>query len=120
MQIATQIQGAVTDCDMAEKTIVKNVPGALYFNLGAIRLSDLNQQTRDVLAKTESGGVADPFLSDAGIEIFVRCDKREIKQVAFHMPDREQIEQQLFAEQISALARRYNRDLRRSANIEVR
>jgi peptidyl-prolyl cis-trans isomerase SurA len=120
MQIAMQIQGAVTDCEMAEKTIVKNVPGALYFNLGSIRLADLNQQTRDALAKTESGGVAEPFLSDAGVEIFVRCDKREIKQVAYQMPNREQIEQQLFAEQISALARRYNRDLRRSANIEVR
>jgi peptidyl-prolyl cis-trans isomerase SurA len=120
MQIATQIQGAITGCDMAEKVIIKNVPGALYFNLGTIRLADLNQQTRDALAKTESGGVAEPFLSDAGVEIFVRCDKREIKQVAYQMPNRDQIEQQLFAEQISALARRYNRDLRRSANIEVR
>lgn len=120
MQIAAQIQGAVTDCDMAEKTIAKNVPGSLYFPLGTIRLADLNQQTRDALAKTESGGVAEPFMSDAGVEIFVRCDKREIKQVAYRVPDRDQIEQQLFAEQISALARRYNRDLRRSANIEVR
>jgi peptidyl-prolyl cis-trans isomerase SurA len=105
---------------MAEKTIVKNVPGSLYFGLGNIRLADLNEQTREALSKTESGGVADPFVSDAGIEIFVRCDTREIKRVAWQSPTREQIEQQLFNEQISALARRYNRDLRRNANIETR
>jgi peptidyl-prolyl cis-trans isomerase SurA len=120
MGLAKQIQGAITSCDMAEKTIAKNVPGALYFGLGTVRLADLNQETRDALAKTESGGVAEPFLSAAGAEIFVRCDKREIKQVVMPMPTRDQIEQQLFSEQISALARRYNRDLRRSANIEVR
>jgi peptidyl-prolyl cis-trans isomerase SurA len=120
MIIAKQIQDAVTSCEMAEKVIPKTVPGALFFDLGMTRVSDLNQQTRDVLAKTESGGVADPFVSDAGVEIFVRCDKRIVKQEVFPIPTREQVENQLFSEQISALARRYNRDLRRSANIEVR
>jgi peptidyl-prolyl cis-trans isomerase SurA len=119
MQIANQIREAIPSCDMASK-IPEKIPGSLYFPLGNTRLSDLNQQTRDALAKTESGGAAEPFKSDAGIEIFVRCDKAVPKQVAYQMPKREEIEQQLFSEQISALARRYNRDLRRSANIEVR
>jgi len=120
MAIARQIQEVTQSCDMAEKTIVKNVPGSMYFPLGTTKLAELNQQTRDALTKTESGGVAEPFVSEAGVEIFVRCDKREIKQVAWRSPTRDQIEQQLFNEQISALARRYNRDLRRSANIETR
>ena len=119
MEIAGQIREAITSCEMASK-IPEKIPGALYFPLGDTRLSDLNQETRDVLAKTESGEAAEPFKSDAGIEIFVRCDKAIPKEVAFPMPKREDIEQQLFSEQISALARRYNRDLRRSANIEVR
>ncbi len=120
MAIAKQIQEVTQSCEMAEKTIVKSVPGSLYFPLGMTKLAELNDQTREALIKTESGGVADPFLSEAGIEIFVRCDQREIKQVAWHSPTRDQIEQQLFNDQISALARRYNRDLRRSANIETR
>ncbi len=36
------------------------------------------------------------------------------------MPTRQQIEDQLFQNQISALARRYLRDLKRAANIQVR
>jgi peptidyl-prolyl cis-trans isomerase SurA len=118
-EVAKQIQAATTSCEMASK-IPEKVPGVLFFSLGTVRLADLNQQTRDVLAKTEKGGVADPFRSDAGIELFVRCEKREVKQSVFQLPTREQIESQLFNEQISALARRYNRDLRRNANIDVR
>lgn len=119
LQVAKQIQGAVTSCDVASK-IPQNAQGVLYFDLGNTRISDLNDQTRKVLEATEVGGTAEPFRSDAGMEIFVRCEPRIVKKLAFPMPTRDQIEQQLFSEQISALARRYQRDLRRSANIEVR
>ncbi len=119
MIVAQQIRSAVTSCEFASK-IPENMKGAQYFALGMTRLADLNQETRAVLGKTESGGTAAPFLSAAGIEIFVRCDKAVVKLVPWSMPTRDQIEQQLFQEQISALARRYNRDLRRNADIEVR
>ena len=119
MAVAEQIREAVTSCDMASK-IPEKVPGAMYFPLGETRMADLNQETRDALAKTPLGGVAAPFKSDAGIEIFVRCEKRPEKQYVWPVPTRDQIEQQLFSEQISALARRYNRDLRRNADIETR
>jgi peptidyl-prolyl cis-trans isomerase SurA len=119
MQIANQIREVVPSCEAAEK-IPQTVPGALYFPLGSVRLADLNQQTRDALAQTRVGEIAPPFRSDAGVEVFVRCEKREVKLVPYAIPTREQVEQQLFSEQISALARRYNRDLRRNANIEVR
>ena len=39
---------------------------------------------------------------------------------AFVMPTRQQVEEQLFDQQISAYARRYLRDLKRDANIQVR
>ncbi len=119
MAIAGQIQEGVHGCEIASK-LPSQMPGVLYFPLGNVRLADLNEQARDALAKTEPGGNAAPFRSDVGVEIFVRCDKPVIKQVPWTEPTREQIENQLFNEQISALARRYARDLRRSAHIEVR
>lgn len=120
MDIAKKIQAVTQSCEWAKDNIVKNVPGALYFPLGMTRLADLNADAQAALAKTESGMVADPYLSDAGIEILVRCDPREVKKVKWQSPTREQIENQLFNEQISALARRYARDLRRNATIETR
>ena len=119
MQVAKQIQQAVVSCDFASK-VPQSVQGVLYFPLGQTHIVDLNQQTRDALAKTEIGGTAEPFRSDAGIEIFIRCETRIVKKLPFTLPSRDQVEQQLFSEQISALARRYNRDIRRSAHIEVR
>jgi peptidyl-prolyl cis-trans isomerase SurA len=121
--IAKQIQQVMNQapntCELAAK-MPQNIPGVLYFALGPTRMSDLNEQTRSALAKAEVGGVAEPFRSDAGIEVFARCEQRIARRVAFPVPTREQVEQSLFQEQIAALARRYNRDLRRSANIETR
>jgi peptidyl-prolyl cis-trans isomerase SurA len=122
-QIAKQIQMAVENapagCDLAAK-IPAQAPGVLFFPLGQTKVADLNENVRKALDKTEIGGVAEPFRSDAGIEIFVRCEARIVKKLKFPVPTRDQVENQLFSEQISALARRYQRDLRRSANIEVR
>lgn len=119
MRIAHALVGHISGCAVLPK-VAKEIQGSVYMNLGSIRLADLSAQIRGVLAKTEPGQVAEPFFSDAGLEVFVRCDKAIPKLEAFQMPTREQIEQQLFEEQISAMARRYNRDLKRSADIEVR
>jgi peptidyl-prolyl cis-trans isomerase SurA len=119
MKAAEQIRDHIGSCEIAQK-IAQQIKGALYFPLGTVKLADLNQQARTALGKTEPGDTAEPFLSDAGVELFVRCDKAVPKLLAFVMPTRDQVEQQLFEEQISALARRYNRDLKRNADIETR
>jgi peptidyl-prolyl cis-trans isomerase SurA len=118
-QIRMAVEQAPSGCELAAK-IPSQAPGVMYFPLGNIKVSDLNESVRQALEKTEVGGVAVPFRSEAGLEIFVRCETRVVKKLKFPVPTREQVENQLFSEQISALARRYQRDLRRSANIEVR
>jgi len=119
MKVAEAIRSHISSCQMLPK-LAQEVKGSIYMDLGNAKLSDLSQQIRDVLSKTESGGAAPPFQSAAGIELFVRCDKVVVKKLPFVLPTREQVEQQLFEEQISALARRYDRDLKRNADIEVR
>lgn len=119
LKIAAALREHITSCEMLPK-IAAQVKGTVPMNLGMTRLADLSQQIRDALAKTESGGVTEPFLSDAGVELFVRCDKAVVKLQAFVPMTREQVQEQLFSEQISAMARRYNRDLKRNADIEVR
>ncbi len=119
MKIATAIRSNIANCQMLPK-IKEKVPGSVLMDMGMAKLSDLSQQIRDALQKTELGGVAEPFTSSAGVELIVRCDKAIVKKQKFFMPSRDQVEQQLFQEQISALARRYDRDLRRNADIETR
>lgn len=119
LRVARTLVPHISGCKLLPK-IAKEIQGSIYMDLGRVRLADLSVQIRDILAKTESGGVAAPFLSDAGVEVFVRCDKAIPKLQVFQMPTEDQIREQLFDEQMSALARRYSRDLRRNADVEVR
>lgn len=122
MNAAEQIRMATTSCDALQK-ISENpqLKGSIFMALGTVKLADVSEQMQKALAETKSGEVAAPFASDAGVEIIARCDERAPPpRVAFTLPKRDEIEGQLFQEQISAMARRFMRDLRRDANIQER
>ncbi len=119
LQAASLIRGHIANCGMLPDLIGK-VQGAVYMKLGDMHLADLNKQMQDAIAQTGPGQTTEPFRSSAGIELIVRCDNAAPKVTAFKMPTRDDIENQLFQEQMSVLARRYMRDLRRDADIETR
>lgn len=119
MQAADVIRQHIAGCDGLEE-LTKRINGSIYMDLGNMKVSELSPQIQAALAKTRPGDVAEPFQSPAGIEIIVRCDKAAPQITAFHMPSRDDIEEQLFEEQMSVLARRYLRDLRREADVETR
>lgn len=119
MNAAEVIRSHIDGCDKLKEMMAK-VPGSVYMDLGTMHLTDLSPQIQGALAKTQPGDVAEPFQSAAGIEIIVRCDKAVPVVTAFQMPSRDDVENQLFEEQMSVLARRYLRDLRRDADVETR
>jgi peptidyl-prolyl cis-trans isomerase SurA len=119
MKAAGVIRDHIDSCDHLDE-MTKKIQGAVYMNLGMIKLADLSPEIQQAMAHTEPGDVAPPFQSDAGIEIIVRCDKALPKLTAFQMPSRQAVEQELFETQITALSRQYMRDLRRSADVEDR
>lgn len=120
MKAAASIQERIASCAQAQK-LISGARGAVFMNLGEMKLTDLSQQIQAELAKTQSGQPTAPFTSSAGIEIIVRCDKAAPKPTAaFVIPTRQQVQDRLFQQQISALARRYIRDLKREANVETR
>ncbi len=119
LTVAGQIRERTMKCGQLEE-FHKQLPGSVYNDLGTMKLSELAPQMRDALLKTKAGEVAEPFTDEAGVEVIARCDKREPVRTAYKPPTREEVENQLFQQQISAMARRYLRDLRRSANIQLR
>jgi peptidyl-prolyl cis-trans isomerase SurA len=120
MKAALQIRAAIGTCQHLQK-ISQSIKGSVFNNLGEMKLSDLSEQMQAQLAKTQPGQPTDPFLDAAGIEIIARCDKPLPKAAtAFAIPTRDEVERRLFQQQISMLARRYIRDLRREANVETR
>jgi peptidyl-prolyl cis-trans isomerase SurA len=117
---ANTIRQRIASCEQVQK-MVASIKGVVFMKLGEMKLSDLSEQMQSELGKTQSGEPTQPFRSTAGIEIIARCDKPAPKPTsAFQMPTRKQVEDRLFQQQISMLARRYIRDLKREGNVETR
>jgi len=119
MEAAGALRAHIRDCDHAQ-SVVSKMPAALLTNLGTMRLADLSSDMQAAIAKTTPGESTAPFSSPAGIELILRCDKAVPKETVIVIPTRDQVEQQLYEEQMTVLARRYLRDLRREADVEAR
>lgn len=119
MDAAGVVRSHIRDCQHAHD-VVSRVPAAVYQNLGTMRLSDLSATMQAEIAKTPAGATTEPFTSPAGVELIVRCDKPVPQETAIVIPSRDQVEQQLYEQQMTVLARRYLRDLRREADVESR
>jgi len=119
LKVANTIQQRYGGCAQLDD-LSKKMTGTVYMDLGDAKLSELSPQIQEAMKNTRPGDAALPFMSEAGVELIGRCDKRVEIKTAYVMPTQQQVEDQLFQNQISALARRYLRDLKRGANIQVR
>lgn len=94
------------------------IDGAIASELGAVSPGDLAPDFRDAIEALEEGETSEPIRGGGGVVVVAMCG-REIAAGEI-LPSREQIEDRLLDEQLSLLARRYLRDLRRDATIETR
>lgn len=119
--IATQIREHLNGCDTLPK-LAQQVHGMVVQDLSkmGLKITDLSSDIQEAIGKAGPGQATPPFMSQAGVEMMVRCDKRAATITAYTVPTREQVEEQLFEQQITLLARRYLRDLQRNANVESR
>jgi peptidyl-prolyl cis-trans isomerase SurA len=118
-QLGANIRSTVRTCNDLP-TISGQLQGSVYARLGEMKPAALAEDLRNALEKTERGKVVEPFFSPAGLEIIMRCDTPGVRPVAFQLPTREELEQQLFVQQMSVFAKSYLRDLRRNAVVETR
>ena len=119
LELANNVKPRTRTCQDLS-TLAKEIPGTVFADLGPTTPKDLAPLLRDALEKSHPGEVIDPFFSAAGLEIIMRCDPAPPKLVAFQLPTRDQLQQQLFVQQMSILGKSYLRDLRRDAVVENR
>lgn len=79
------------------------------------RLGDLNEQLRRMASDIAVGVASEPMLSATGVQIIMVCGRQE----AGALP-RDQIRETLLRQRVDMLSRRYLRDLRRAAFIDLR
>jgi len=121
IKVAVQIHDHINGCETLPK-IAQQIHGMLVQDLAkmGLKITDLSPEIQDAIGKAGPGEATPPFMSPAGVEMMVRCDKRAPTVTAYTIPSRQQLEEALFDQQITMLSRRYLRDLRRNANVETR
>jgi peptidyl-prolyl cis-trans isomerase SurA len=119
MELGNNLKAQLRSCQDLT-TASKQLQGSVFAELGPTNPKELAPELRDGLAKTHAGEMVQPFFSPAGLELIMRCDKAPPKLVAFQLPTRDQLQQQLFVQQMSILGKSYLRDLRRDAVVESR
>lgn len=101
----------------APRFVLDRLPGATFGEVGMLNVKDLPIEYRNAIDGVPVGKAGGPVRSTDGLHLLVVCDRRE------QTPDsmmRDAVQRNLEDQQMSMLARRYLRDLRRNATIEVR
>ncbi|HEY9233471.1 MULTISPECIES: peptidylprolyl isomerase [Phenylobacterium] len=110
------LRGQITGCGDIEAKAA-NVNGVVAGDLGETEIKDLAPAFRTAVEAMQPGQISQPIRTNAGLHLLAVCGKKTGGAEALTT---EQIENRLFGQQLSMIARRYMRDLRTSATIETR
>jgi peptidyl-prolyl cis-trans isomerase SurA len=83
-------------------------------DLGTLKLSELPEDLRRVIEPLPVGQTSAPVQVAAGISLLLVCSRQE------DGIDRDKIRDSLIGQRLDMLARRYLRDLRRAATVDIR
>jgi peptidyl-prolyl cis-trans isomerase SurA len=113
---AAELRDDLSDCQaLADAAVELDAPDS--GRLGWLRVGDLPPEFRQALASLPVEQVSAPVQGPSGVHLLMVCDRREPQATT---PQREQIAERLQRERVERLARRYLRDLRKEAFVEVR
>ncbi len=124
---AMQLRQAIRGCQGLED-FLKPIRGVVLVDLPVLPIKDLAPEIRQIVQTMNPSDVSMPFFSKEGeqnlMNMLVVCGDRIredfVPSKAFVMPSREDVKDRMFNQELSVMARRYMRDLRRDAAIEIR
>ena len=114
---AQKAMAGVRNCNELH-TRARDLKGATSGDLTGVRVGDLqaNPQMYEQIPRLAVGATAGPFRVAEGLQVVSLCGKLG----ADGMPTRDALGQQLLLQKVEAAGRRYMRDLRRQATIDVK
>jgi peptidyl-prolyl cis-trans isomerase SurA len=114
---ARRVMAAVRQCgDLHAQA--RPVKGASTGDLNGVRVGDLasNREMYEQLPKLQPGQTAGPFRVAEGLQVVALCSR----EGGTGLPPRDNIAQQILIQKLEAAARRYMRELRRTATIDYK
>ena len=116
--LAEEIRSQITSC----KNVTAITKGRARVNAyGVMALANIQEGLRNMLPTLPNNSTTPVGMSGDGPTFFIVCDGgTQPKLNIMDPPKKEDVENRLFNQQLSVLARRYLRDLRRDAVVEMR
>jgi peptidyl-prolyl cis-trans isomerase SurA len=114
-KLAENLSGAASCGDFETTADQAGLPGPR--NLGRLKIAELNAALKPAVASLGAGKATQPIATAGGVTVLMVCHKTEPPSM---LPTRESIREQLLREKVGVAARRYLRDLRRAANVDIR
>ncbi len=114
--LAIAVRETVADCDDMSRAASEIGPGASA-DLGLVRIKDLPPDIKSVARSLRVGAISQPVRTGRGIHLLMVCNRIDPPST---LPDRDQVRQAVNEDRSDRESRRYLRDLRRSAFIDIR
>jgi len=126
-QVSIDVYRSINGCEGAGA--IARSKGGTFDMIGKMNVNEVAPQFRKILEQTPNGRSTPPLRGSAGVEMFVICSggmvpAQQAERVgptitAHKQVTKEEVENRLYQQELSMLARRYLRDLRRDATIEM-
>lgn len=116
MELAKTISETVNGCDDMDK-LAKEMESPESGSMGTIRTGDLSADMRKVVANLEVGQASQPFPVDGGVRILMVCER---ESPVANLPSRQEVQRLLAEQKMELQSRRFLRDLRQSAFVDIR
>ena len=118
INLATSVRNAATGCQDFE-LLAEELKSSRPPYLGRLALNDMSPSIRAVVRDISVGGISKPVRTPNGILLLMVCG-REGGEGEIELPRREMIAERIIRQRLSMMARRYLRDIRLSAVIDIR
>ncbi|MGI9437973.1 MAG: peptidylprolyl isomerase [Geminicoccaceae bacterium] len=119
---ALALRGQLKDCGAVNK-VAAEIDAPASGDLGWLKVSDLPTILATAVADLEVGRISEPLQGPAGIHLLMVCERQGQEEPEIDLAsdeERAKLSQQIERERLDRLARRYLRDLRKQAFIDVR
>jgi len=113
---ANQYAASLRSCEDIDR-IAKEIKETGSGSLGTLKVGELPEKFRSIVSQLQIGQPSTPFRTDQGFHVMMVCDR---KDAPAYRPTADAISQSLGEQRLGMLARRYMRDLRRTAVIDLR
>jgi peptidyl-prolyl cis-trans isomerase SurA len=109
------LRAKIKGCDDLESK-AGAVDGVSAADLGEADVKDLKPAFQQVAATLPVNHLSDPIRTDVGLHVIAVCSRR---QAGVNIPTRDEIQEHLQEDNLSLIAKRYLRDLKNSATIDI-